>query len=75
METLRVVTLSEAARHWQKHANTVRRARDMGRLEARRTPTGWLIGVASLRALWGDPRVPLPAFPDCEPLDFRRCTY
>ena len=68
METLNVVTVGEAARHWKKHANTIRRARDTGKLEARRASTGWLIGVASLIALWGTPPNPLPQFPDCQPL-------
>lgn len=54
-----VVTIAEASRHWRKAMNTIRLARDDGRIDARRAPRVWLISVSSLIALWGDPVVPL----------------
>lgn len=54
-----VVSIAEASRHWRKAANTIRLARDDGRICARKTPREWLITVESLRALWGEPKIPL----------------
>lgn len=53
-----VVTISEAARLWAKHPTSVRRQINSGRLCARKGDL-YLISVASLRNLWGDPVKPM----------------
>lgn len=54
-----LITIPEAARLWNKHHMSVRRAIDEGRLEARQSFRCWLITRASLEKLWGKPQSPL----------------
>lgn len=59
-------TITEAARHWRKRADTIRRAIGTGRipLQGRQSPDEprgvWLIYVPSLVRRWGQPQIPLP---------------
>lgn len=50
-----VVSQSEAQRMWGKGQKTVDWARVRGKLDSRKSGKVWLITVASLIALWGQP--------------------
>lgn len=56
-----VVTITEAARLWNKHYTSVRRARDSKRnpLVFRYADRSCLITVESLIQRWGQPQIPL----------------
>lgn len=58
-QIMQVVTIPEAARHWQKHEMSIRRAIDEGRLVARKSGSTWLVSISSLRQLWGPAAIPL----------------
>lgn len=57
-ELTSVVTISEAARLWHKHPTTVRRKLDDYRVHARMSGRVYLISVASLMKVWGQPLAP-----------------
>lgn len=62
MDTLlSVVTVSEAARMYEKNVRSVRRAIESRHkpLEARQSGRDWLITVDSLRRRWGAPKHPV----------------
>lgn len=51
-----VVTISEAARLWGYHPDTLRNAIDTGRVNARKSAGTWLISTASLMVRYGPPQ-------------------
>lgn len=51
-----VATVAEVSQRWEKHKNTVLWAIVEGKLDARKTPNGWLITVESVIRLWGQPK-------------------
>lgn len=59
---MQVLTIQEASYHWGKAMNTIRLARDNGRIFARKAPRVWLITVDSLIECWGNPIIPLDSW-------------
>lgn len=57
-ELTNVVTISEAARIWHKNPTTVRRKLDDYRVHSRMSGRVYLISVASLIKVWGQPLAP-----------------